>query len=138
MTATDAPLGISLLQQGLGSLRGAIGTPDQVRELCERYEAAGVDQVIFVAQAGRNRHEHICESIELFGSQVLPGFAERAEKSEATKVERLAEACEKALARRKPIRTAVTDYVVLPTSEPSAAPSPSFGKTAPLGFVDQP
>ena len=30
---TQAPLGVKILQQGLGSLRGAIGTPDQVREL---------------------------------------------------------------------------------------------------------
>jgi alkanesulfonate monooxygenase SsuD/methylene tetrahydromethanopterin reductase-like flavin-dependent oxidoreductase (luciferase family)/putative sterol carrier protein len=140
VTPTDAPLGISLLQQGLGSLRGAIGTPDQVRELCERYEAAGVDQVIFVAQAGRNRHEHICESIELFGSKVLPGFAERAEKLENAKLDRLAEACGKALARREPPRIAATDYVVLPTSEPSPAPPPTLSRAdaGHLRFVDQP
>ena len=35
---------------------------------------AGVDQVIFVLQAGKNRHEHICESLELFGREVLPGL----------------------------------------------------------------
>ena len=39
---------MNLLQEGLGSLRGAIGTPEQVRDLLLRYEAAGVDQVIFV------------------------------------------------------------------------------------------
>src|SRR5919205_3337338 len=66
--AQDAPLGVRVLQQGLGSLRGAIGTPDQVRDLCRRYEAAGVDQVIFVMQAGRNRHEAIFGAISLFGS----------------------------------------------------------------------
>src|SRR3954466_1238820 len=36
--AEDAPLGVRVLQQGLGSLRGAIGTPDQIRGLCRRYE----------------------------------------------------------------------------------------------------
>ena len=75
ITADAAPLGVRVLQQGLGSLRGAIGSPEQVRDLCRRYEAAGVDQLIFVMQAGRNRHEHICESIELFASEVLPEFA---------------------------------------------------------------
>ena len=35
--------------------------------------------MIFVAQAGRNRHEHICEALELFGTEVLPEFAERAD-----------------------------------------------------------
>ena len=59
-------LGATIERNGNGSLRGAIGTPDQVRELLRRYEEAGVDQVIFVAQAGNNRHEHICESLELF------------------------------------------------------------------------
>jgi len=63
-----------VLQQGLGSLRGAIGTPAQVRDLCRRYEQAGVDQVIFLLQAGRNRHDHICESIELFAEEVMPEF----------------------------------------------------------------
>ena len=58
-------------------LRGAIGTPDQVREYLRRYEEAGVDQVIFVMQAGRNSHEHIMESIEIFGREVLPEFADR-------------------------------------------------------------
>ena len=75
ITADAAPLGVRVLQQGLGSLRGAIGSPEQVRDLCRRYEAAGVDQLIFVMQAGRNRHEHICESIELFASEVMPEFA---------------------------------------------------------------
>ena len=44
-----------------------------------RYEEAGVDQLIFVMQAGHNRHEHIMESIELFGTEVLPEFVERDE-----------------------------------------------------------
>ena len=58
-------------------LRGCIGTPEQARQYLRRYEEAGVDQVIFVLQAGRNRHEHIIESLELFGREVLPEFAER-------------------------------------------------------------
>ena len=32
---------------------------------------------------GANRHEHICESIELFGAEVMPRFAEGAEEREA-------------------------------------------------------
>ena len=50
-----------------------------MREYLRRYEEAGVDQVIFVMQAGRNRHEHIMESIEIFGREVLPEFIERDE-----------------------------------------------------------
>src|ERR687884_1996257 len=56
----EGPLGVKILQEGFGSLRGAIGTPDQVRELAQRYERAGVDQVIFVSQAGRDPPQHNC------------------------------------------------------------------------------
>ncbi|MGO9455606.1 MAG: LLM class flavin-dependent oxidoreductase [Acidimicrobiales bacterium] len=98
------PLGAQLLAEGLGALRGAIGTPEQVRELVRRYEAAGVDQLIFVSQAGRNRHDHICESLELFAAEVMPEFAERAPALERAKAERLAPAAEAALARRPSLR----------------------------------
>nr|MDQ4040388.1 LLM class flavin-dependent oxidoreductase [Actinomycetota bacterium] len=108
ITPDQAPLGIKVLQQGLGSLRGAIGTPDQVRDLCRRYEAAGVDELIFVMQAGKNRHEHICESIELFGAEVLPEFAERADAADAARIEHHVGAMAAALARREPPRTADT------------------------------
>jgi alkanesulfonate monooxygenase SsuD/methylene tetrahydromethanopterin reductase-like flavin-dependent oxidoreductase (luciferase family) len=119
--ADDEPLGVRLLEQGIGSLRGAIGTPDQVAALIERYEAAGVDQLIFISQAGGNRHEHICESLELFATEVMPRFAGRAEERERKKSERLAGAVERALARREPARTAPPNYVVKAGSEPSPA-----------------
>jgi alkanesulfonate monooxygenase SsuD/methylene tetrahydromethanopterin reductase-like flavin-dependent oxidoreductase (luciferase family) len=106
VSADDAPLSVRIAQQG--TLRGAVGTPDQVAELVRRYEAVGVDQVIFVMQAGPNRHEHICESIELFGEQVIPRFAEGREEREKDKAERLAPAVEAALSRREPARPAVT------------------------------
>ncbi|HEY7485130.1 MAG TPA: LLM class flavin-dependent oxidoreductase [Streptosporangiaceae bacterium] len=108
----QGPLGVRLLQESLGSLRGAIGTPDQVTDLISRYEAAGVDQVIFVLQAGPNRHEHICESLELFGKRVLPRFEEGRAEREAEKADRLAPAIEAALARRAPARTLTAPYPV--------------------------
>jgi len=109
---TGQVLGAQLMEEGgLGSLRGAIGTPDQVRELIKKYEAAGVDQLIFVSQAGRNKHEDICESLELFAKEVMPEFADKAEAHEKQKQERLAPAIEAALARREPARPA-PDYVI--------------------------
>jgi alkanesulfonate monooxygenase SsuD/methylene tetrahydromethanopterin reductase-like flavin-dependent oxidoreductase (luciferase family) len=116
ITADQAPLGVRVLQQGLGSLRGAIGTPAQVRDLCRRYEAAGVDQVIFVLQAGRNRHDHICESIELFASEVMPEFAERADAADAARAQRFGPAIEAALARRAEAATLDAGYAVVPTA----------------------
>jgi alkanesulfonate monooxygenase SsuD/methylene tetrahydromethanopterin reductase-like flavin-dependent oxidoreductase (luciferase family) len=80
---------------------GGIGTPERVRDHLERYERAGVDQVIFVQQCGRNRHDHICESLELFASELHPEFARRDEEREARKRERLAPAIEAALARKR-------------------------------------
>jgi hypothetical protein len=115
--ATDAPLPVRLLQESLGSLRGAIGTPKQITDLLERYEHAGVDEVIFVSQAGRNQHEHICESIELFAREVLPRFQERAEQHEADKRERLAPAIERALQRRASPMPAPAGYTIWPDHE---------------------
>jgi alkanesulfonate monooxygenase SsuD/methylene tetrahydromethanopterin reductase-like flavin-dependent oxidoreductase (luciferase family) len=112
VTADAAPLAVKVMQHGLGSLRGAIGTPDQVLDLCRRYEAAGVDQVVFVLQAGPNRHEHICDSLELFAKRVIPEFAAEREERERAKAERLAPAVEAALARRPPPREAPAGYVI--------------------------
>jgi alkanesulfonate monooxygenase SsuD/methylene tetrahydromethanopterin reductase-like flavin-dependent oxidoreductase (luciferase family) len=131
VSAASEPLGMKLLERGMGSLRGAIGTPEQVRELLERYRAAGVDQVILISQAGHNRHEHICESLELFGREVLPHFAEHADEEDARRRERLAEHCERALQRRPPPRPPESvdppGYVVSPTGEPWAPAEPQNG-----------
>ena len=108
----EAPLGVRLLQEGLGSLRGAIGTPAQVEELVARYERAGVDQVIFILQAGRNRHEHICDSLRLFAENVMPAFVDGREEREATKARELAEPIERALERRKPPKGPDPGYVI--------------------------
>jgi len=82
------------------SMRGAIGTPDQLREYFRRYEQAGVDQLLLYSQVGRNRHEHICESLELFAREVMPEFIERDEQHRKEKAERLAPFIEAALARK--------------------------------------
>ncbi len=81
-------------------LRGAVGTPAQLRDYVRRYEQAGVDQIIFVLQAGRNKHEHIMESLELFAKEVMPEFQERDAKLVAAKQQRLAKVVDAAMARR--------------------------------------
>ncbi len=80
--------------------RGGIGTPDQVCEHLLRYEQAGVDRVIFVQQSGANRHDHICESLELFGRTLLPEFKARDVAHEERKRRELAPFVEAALARK--------------------------------------
>lgn len=77
-----------------------IGTPEEFGDMVRDYADAGVDQVIFLQQGGMNRHEHICESLQLFGDEVLPEFAADADDIAAAKAERLAPAIEAALARK--------------------------------------
>ena len=109
---TGQVLGAQMLERGIGSLRGAIGSVDQVRELIRGYQDAGVDQLIFVSQAGKNRHEDICESLELFATEIMPEFHEGEAEREAVKLERLAPAIDKALARREPARTLAEPYAI--------------------------
>ena len=48
---------------------GCIGNPAQIRDTISKFEDAGVDQVVFIQQGGKNLHEHICESLEMFSDQ---------------------------------------------------------------------
>jgi alkanesulfonate monooxygenase SsuD/methylene tetrahydromethanopterin reductase-like flavin-dependent oxidoreductase (luciferase family) len=121
ISADAAPLAVRLLQAEVGSLRGAIGTPAQVTDLIARYQAAGVDQVMFVLQSGRNQHEHICESIELFAREVLPRFAENRAEQEKAKADRLAAAADRALARRPAPRVLPAPYPINEEAELAAA-----------------
>ncbi len=100
LAARHETLGAKAAAGDQTGLRGAIGTPAQLREFLQRYEDAGVDQLIFVMQAGHNRHEHIMESLELFGTQVLPEFIERDEASSRAKSARWEPLIEQAMARR--------------------------------------
>ncbi len=100
IAAAQETLGAKAAAGDQTGLRGAVGTPDQLREFFRRYEDAGVDQLIFVLQAGRNRHEHIMESLELFGREVLPEFIERDEAGAAAKAEHWAPIIEQAMARK--------------------------------------
>ncbi len=77
-----------------------IGTPDDMRLHLRAFQAAGVDQVIFMQQAGRNRHDHICASLDLFAAEVMPEFKAQVEERDAAKAKRLAPHIEAALARK--------------------------------------
>jgi alkanesulfonate monooxygenase SsuD/methylene tetrahydromethanopterin reductase-like flavin-dependent oxidoreductase (luciferase family) len=85
----------------VGPQSSGIGTPEDMRGHLEGFQAAGVDQVIFLQQAGRNRHEHICESLELFAAEVMPGFSAEVTSREEKKRAELAPWIEAALARKK-------------------------------------
>ncbi len=118
-------LGAKVVQGGSFGIRGAIGTPDQLRDYLRRYEACGVDQLIFCAQAGKTRHEDIMESLELFGTEVLPEFAERDEAQRAEKARRLEPVLDAAMARK-------------PASDHPPLPTPDYAYPAiPRGIADR-
>jgi hypothetical protein len=71
-----------------------------MRNHLEEFEESGVDQVIFLQQAGRNRHDHICQSLELFAAEVMPEFRAKAAVREARKAEELAPYVAAALKRK--------------------------------------
>jgi uncharacterized protein YcbX len=45
-----------------------------LRRKLRRFETSHIDQVILLNQAGKNSHEHICESLDLFAREVMPEF----------------------------------------------------------------
>ena len=82
-----------------GPGRGAIGSPDTVREFLRGYEESGVDEIILLLNP--RSHEGTMESIELMGKEVLPEFIERDEKHVAAKAKRLEPVLEKLEKRRE-------------------------------------
>jgi hypothetical protein len=95
-----------------------IGTPDNYRKLVGEFQDAGIDQVIFLQQGGRNRHEHICESLQLFGDEVLPAFAVDRDERVARKNEELAPYIEAALARKQYMKPLADDEIpIVPPSQ---------------------
>ncbi|HAK51428.1 MAG TPA: LLM class flavin-dependent oxidoreductase [Gammaproteobacteria bacterium] len=94
----ENPIDIS---RALAAERGGIGTPEDMRKHLRKFEEVGVDQVTFIQQAGMNKHEHICESLALFGQEVLPEFKEREVARETKKAEELAPYIDAAMQRKK-------------------------------------
>jgi alkanesulfonate monooxygenase SsuD/methylene tetrahydromethanopterin reductase-like flavin-dependent oxidoreductase (luciferase family) len=53
---------------------GLIGSPETIRNKLKKFQSSNIDQVVLLNQAGKNTHEHICESLELFAKEVMPEF----------------------------------------------------------------
>lgn len=78
-----------------------IGTPAQLIDRLRQYQDAGVDQVIFVQQAGRNSHADIIASLELFATEVMPVLKADQAARDARKRAELAPYIDAALRRKK-------------------------------------
>lgn len=120
----EMPIDVS---QSLSAERGGIGTPDDMRAHLRKFEEVGVDQVTFIQQAGMNKHEHICESLELFAAEVMPEFKERAAGREARKAEELAPWIAAALARK--------EYMPMPADDELPV-FPALGRSVVEGEAD--
>ncbi len=48
--------------------------PETIAKKLRRFRTSHIDQVILLNQAGKNSHEHICDSLELFAKEVKPEF----------------------------------------------------------------
>jgi hypothetical protein len=95
----------------MGGGAGCIGTPAQLRDTLRTFQDAGVDQAIFIQQGGKNRHEHICESLELFARDVMPEFKEHEAERHARKMAGLAPYIEAAFRRKEYLKALGDDEI---------------------------
>jgi len=95
----------------LGGGTDGIGTPDQLRAHLKRFEDAGVDQTVFIQQGGKNKHEDICDSLNLFAEQVMPEFKEHEASRMKRKEEDLAPYVEAAFKRKEFMKELTDDEI---------------------------
>jgi len=95
----------------LGGGAGGIGTPDQLREHLRKFADAGVDQTVFIQQGGNNRHENICEDLELFARAVMPEFKAEEEARQRRKNEELAPYVEAAMQRKEGLKALADEEI---------------------------
>jgi alkanesulfonate monooxygenase SsuD/methylene tetrahydromethanopterin reductase-like flavin-dependent oxidoreductase (luciferase family) len=62
------------LQDHLRSGAFAMGNSDTVIKVLQKYQEAGVDQILCFMQMGNLAHTRIMDSIRLFGRHVIPAF----------------------------------------------------------------
>ena len=124
--ANDALIAAGLARQQRQAK--GIGTPEDMRAHIRSLQAAGVDQVIVLQQAGRNKHEHICEALELFTAEVMPEFSRNREAREAAKAKELAPYIEAALKRKKWMKPLADDEI--PVVKASVKIPPPVSKAA--------
>ena len=65
----------------------------------------------FIQQGGKNRHDHICQSLELFAREVLPEFDEREEARARRKQQELTPFLEQAMMRKEKMAPLAEDRI---------------------------
>ena len=82
-----------------------------MRQRLRDYQDAGVDQVIFVQQAGRNKHDDIVDSLKLFAAEVMPFMKQDQMERDRRKQALLAPYIEAALRRKQWMRPLEPDQI---------------------------
>lgn len=100
-----------MAEAGFGNATYGIGTPDELAAHLRRFAEANVDQTVFIQQGGKNQHEHICEALELFASDVMPEFKEKEDERVRQKNEDLAPYVELAFKRKHVLREMTDDEI---------------------------
>lgn len=111
----------------LGGGTGGIGTPDELRGHLGGFAEAGVDQTVFIQQGGKNRHDHICEALELFADEVMPEFRDLESERTEAKDRELAPFIEQAFERKESMEELADDEI--PTY-------PAYGNTVAEEDID--
>jgi alkanesulfonate monooxygenase SsuD/methylene tetrahydromethanopterin reductase-like flavin-dependent oxidoreductase (luciferase family) len=110
---------------------GGIGSIEEVREHVRASEAVGIDQLGFVQAFGGVEHEHICEGLKLFASEIMAEFHERDKKRQAAKNEVLAPYIAAAMKRRENLRQLRDDEIPATGALPVQAKA-AYDSGAPL------
>lgn len=132
VVADGAPLSVKVLRGGLGSQRGAIGTPEQVRELVERYAAAGVDELVLHVATGGTKHDDVLAALELFAAEVMPAFG-----AEAARSPRFGAADARRALERREARQVVRDDHAFGADDDGAAVTPADTEVEAMGFSER-
>jgi alkanesulfonate monooxygenase SsuD/methylene tetrahydromethanopterin reductase-like flavin-dependent oxidoreductase (luciferase family) len=105
-----------------------IGTPADAARYLRQMRDVGVDQIIFIQQAGRNEHADICASLELFARTVMPEFHDGEADRQSRKAAELAPYVQAALARKQTMQP-LADHEI-PVVRASVAKAQTSGTLA--------
>jgi alkanesulfonate monooxygenase SsuD/methylene tetrahydromethanopterin reductase-like flavin-dependent oxidoreductase (luciferase family) len=117
---------------------GAIGDVEQVRAWMKGFADIGIDELVFIQQGGKNKHEHICESLELFAAEIMEEFQAGEQERQARKLEELAPYIEQAFERKADKRPLRLPDDEIPEYETIAYGAHYVSKEAVLGTVQTP
>lgn len=95
----------------------AIGTPRQIGDRMRAFRDVGVDQTVFLHQAGTMSHGDISRSMDLFAREVLPEFKDTAQQLKQQKAMELAPYIEAAFERKRRVQPETGAALDVPSVE---------------------